>query len=106
MHFIWYKKNQLFDLVKKQDIVDEKNNYYCSVDGVLFNKDKTRIISYPIGRYNRSYLIPDTVASIGEYAYYYSSLVLVGIPYSVNPDIETTMTLLFMMLKLYMVSKR
>jgi len=28
--------------------VDENNPYYCDIDGVLFNKDKTEIICYPI----------------------------------------------------------
>lgn len=28
--------------------VDNNNSYYCSIDGVLYNKNKTEIISYPI----------------------------------------------------------
>ena len=28
--------------------VDDENPYFCDVDGVLYNKDKTRIILYPI----------------------------------------------------------
>ena len=32
----------------KQIIVDEENEYYCDIDGVLYNKDKTEIICYPM----------------------------------------------------------
>ena len=28
--------------------VDDENPYYCDIDGVLYNKDKTTIINYPI----------------------------------------------------------
>ena len=28
--------------------VDDENPYYCDIDGVLYNKDKTKIINYPI----------------------------------------------------------
>ena len=44
--------------------VDNGNSQYCSVDGVLFNKDLTEIISYPGGRKNNSYTIPDGVQKI------------------------------------------
>ena len=32
----------------RQIIVDEENEYYCDIDGVLYNKDKTEIICYPM----------------------------------------------------------
>lgn len=41
-HSFYYLKNL------KAVIVDEANKYYSSVDGVLFNKDKTEIILHPI----------------------------------------------------------
>ncbi len=44
------------------------NPYYCSVDSVLFNKDKTRIIQYPGGR-EGAYNIPNCVTSIGDFAF-------------------------------------
>lgn len=34
----------------RQIIVDEENPYYCDIDGVLYNKDKTEIICYPMDR--------------------------------------------------------
>lgn len=32
----------------RQIIVDEENEYFCDIDGVLYNKDKTEIICYPM----------------------------------------------------------
>lgn len=34
----------------RQIIVDDENPYYCDIDGVLYNKDKTEIICYPMDR--------------------------------------------------------
>ncbi len=45
--------------------VDSNNKYYSSQDGVLFNKDKTRLIQYPAGKASTTYTIPDGVTSIG-----------------------------------------
>ncbi len=50
--------------------VDENNNYYSSVGGVLFNKDKTTLIQYPAKRASTSYIIPDSVTRIGNYAFF------------------------------------
>ena len=49
--------------------VDVNNPNYCSIDGVLFNKDKTTLIQYPIGNTRTEYTIPNSVTSIGEYAF-------------------------------------
>ena len=84
----------------KQIIVDEENEYYCDIDGVLYNKDKTEIICYPMNHvaylreklgYNDTiwadnennlefraryeadvltYVLPATVETIGELAFY------------------------------------
>ncbi len=51
-------------------IVDENNKKYCSVDGVLYNKNQTEIIKFPKGRNDTSYVIPNSVTSIGEDAFY------------------------------------
>jgi|GEM_PF-738078 hypothetical protein len=45
------------------------NPDYLSEDGVLFNKDKTRLIQYPIGNSRTSYTVPVGVTSIGAYAF-------------------------------------
>ena len=64
--------------------VDEGNNKYCSVDGVLFNKDKTKLVCYPGGK-EGAYNIPNSVTSIGAGAFWgCSSLTSVTIPNSVT----------------------
>ncbi|MCQ2440509.1 MAG: leucine-rich repeat protein [Clostridia bacterium] len=49
--------------------VDEKNINYSSLDGILFNKDKTKLICFPGGKPD-VYTIPDSVTSIDSYAFY------------------------------------
>lgn len=50
--------------------VDENNPNYSSVDGVLFNKDKSILIKYPSNKAEATYTIPDTVKSIDANAFY------------------------------------
>jgi len=44
--------------------IDSNNPNYTSVDGVVFNKNITTLVLYPIGKIG-SYSIPNTVTSIG-----------------------------------------
>ena len=53
----------------KSIAVDSSNGYYSSINGALFNKSADLIISYPAGIPETSYIIPDSVISIGEYAF-------------------------------------
>jgi hypothetical protein len=65
--------------------VENNNPNYCSVDGVLFNKNKTSLIQYPLGNTQTSYSIPNTVITIGNYAFEYGrKLTTVSIPTSVT----------------------
>ena len=65
--------------------VDKNNPKYCSVDGNLFNKDKTELMQYAIGKTEKSYIVPDSVIIIGEKAFSISeSLTSVEIPDSVT----------------------
>ena len=45
--------------------VDNKNNYYISVNGVLYNKDMSLLICYPAGKTDVSFSIPNSVTSFG-----------------------------------------
>lgn len=49
--------------------VDSGNSAYCSVDGVLYNKDKTRLCAYPGAKEDESFEIPTSVTVIGNYAF-------------------------------------
>ena len=44
--------------------VDSQNADYCSVDGVLFNKDKTSLVRYPKGKTATKYTVPEGVVKI------------------------------------------
>jgi len=64
--------------------VAEGNNHFKVVDGVLFNKEMTHIISSAACTQS-NYTIPDSVASIGGYAFSYCiALTSVTIPKSVT----------------------
>ena len=64
--------------------VDPNNISFSSSDGVLFNKDKTLLITYPSGKKNTSYSIPSTVRFIGDGAFTFSTLLTsITIPDSV-----------------------
>ena len=49
--------------------VDASNTNYSSINGVLFNKNKTELSIYPEGKPGSSYVIPNTVVSIEGYSF-------------------------------------
>ncbi len=49
--------------------VDAANENYCSANGVLFNKEKTQLIQYPIGKTSTTYTIPNSVEWISQDAF-------------------------------------
>lgn len=59
--------------------VSADNNYYCSVDGILFNKNKTILVIYPGGKQG-AYTIPNGVTNIGRSAFDGAILTSVTIP--------------------------
>ena len=65
--------------------VAEDNASYSSDEGVLFNKEKTKLIAYPGGKIASSYTIPNGVTSIGGCAFYNcTSLTSIEIPNGVT----------------------
>ncbi|MBR3108105.1 MAG: leucine-rich repeat protein [Clostridia bacterium] len=70
-------------MLKKIDLASG-NNSFCSVNGVIMNKAKTKIITCPAGK-TGTYVIPSSVSIIGVYAFAgCSSLTSVTIPNSVT----------------------
>ena len=50
--------------------VDKNNKNYISEAGILFNKEKTKLITYPAGKKDiKEYVIPSSVTNIGDYAF-------------------------------------
>ena len=56
-----------------QSITVDTNNQYYSSDsyGVLYNKDKTKLIQYPVGNKRTSFNAPSSLISIDGYAFRY-----------------------------------
>lgn len=65
--------------------VSSENQYYCSIDGVLFDKEKTKLIKYPDNKNSISYTIPNSVAIIEDYAFSHNSYIAdIIMPDSIN----------------------
>ena len=70
--------------------VSEDNPVYSSKDGVMFNKDQTKLLQYPSQNERTNYTIPNTVTSIAYGSFSCaSSLKSITIPASVN-SIDST----------------
>ncbi len=50
----------------------EENEYYYTVDGVLFEKATNKLICYPMGNKNRKYTVPDGTKTIGRYSFVFA----------------------------------
>ncbi|GHU78058.1 hypothetical protein AGMMS49992_27700 [Clostridia bacterium] len=65
--------------------VMSQNKNYITIDGVLFSKDKTIILSYPAGKKNINYSIPYGVKRVGSEAFSGNSYVTsINIPNTVQ----------------------
>lgn len=81
-----YFREYTFDNTSlKNIVVSAGNKYFSSIDGVLFNKDKTAIILYPNKREDKSYIVPNNTEIITKEAFSNShNLEHINIPETVN----------------------
>ena len=62
-----------------------ESNTYSDIDGVLYSKDLKSLISYPAGKKESAYAVPDSTASITAYSFNEcGNLTTVSIPKSVS----------------------
>ncbi len=52
--------------------VSEDNPVYSSENGILYNKDKTKLLAYPMNKIGTEFEVPDYVKEIGTFAFYYN----------------------------------
>lgn len=52
--------------------VDNGNEHYCSIDGNLYNRDKTTLVKYASGKSDAAFTVPDGTLSVGNYAFSHS----------------------------------
>lgn len=64
-------KDEIFYLCTnlKNIDVDANNQNYISENGILFNKNKTKLIKYPPKKEEQKYTVPDTVTEIASFAF-------------------------------------
>ena len=65
--------------------VDENNPNMCSINGILFSKDKTQLFCYPGGARSETYTVPESVTWIGSDAFALN-------PYLVNVTMPNSVT--------------
>ena len=68
--------------------VAEGNTSFCSVDGVLFNRDTTTLIKYPEKKAGNVYVIPNTVTNVGDFSRS-ENLTSIIVPNTVTQFFET-----------------
>lgn len=65
--------------------VESGNKHYTDKEGVLFNRDMTELMAFPISHAKTEYVIPSTVTSVGNRSFWScSGLTSVTIPSSVT----------------------
>ena len=61
--------------------VSDENQYYCSIDGSLFDKEGKTLIKYADGKPESEYMIPSGVTAIEDFAFWYcENLTKIEIP--------------------------
>ncbi len=54
----------------KEWAISSENEHFKVVDGVLYSKDETGLINFPQAKDASSFALPETVTTIGEYAFF------------------------------------
>ncbi len=63
--------------------VADSNPCYCSVDGVLFSKNKSELVAYP-NAHGNEYHVPDGTTSVAHFAFKSCGIKTIYLPKSVN----------------------
>jgi hypothetical protein len=69
-----YIYSSIFNRNITEFLVDENNREYSSENGIIYNKDKTKLIMYPAGKTDEVFTLPESVKSFSNYAFAYSKL--------------------------------
>ena len=79
------EENPFASLLHLQEIVvDEENESYTAVDGVLYTKDMKTILCYPASKSGSAFTIPDGVETVGIAAVSSTGLTEIVLPDSVS----------------------
>lgn len=75
----------------KEFKVENGNKYYKAIDGILYNSDVTRLISYPSSKKQNTYTMPEGIKSINQMAFSragsnYSSVPSTGLKKIILPN--------------------
>lgn len=68
VEYIVKSRNVTYEHIEAFEVHPE-NRFYTSIDGVLFNKDKTMLVRFPMGKKLEEYIVPDTVKEYGKTAF-------------------------------------
>ena len=68
--------NPFYNCVYMKNIyVDKENKYFTSIDGVLYNKDVTKLLFYPSHKSDKTYTVPESVTEISFCAFQRNGIV-------------------------------
>lgn len=70
--------------------IEKNHEHFCVIDGVIYNKECTKLLSYPILG-DEVFTIPDTVVSIEEFAFSCTNVKQINIPASVMQFSESAL---------------
>ena len=87
-HILEISDDAFDNVIINSFVVDATNPAFSTEDGVLYNKDKTKIIAYPNNKSDVEFIIPNTVVDITPKIFKNNNLLKLTIPESVTslPD--------------------